>query len=58
MNRVGDVFFILGMVLSFLFFGSVDLLTFLPLPDLNYDLVLLPLFIAAMAKSAQLSLHI
>ena len=58
MNRVGDVFFILGMVLSFLFFGSVDLLTFLPLPDLNYDLLLLPLFIAAMAKSAQLSLHI
>lgn len=60
MNRVGDVFFILGILISFLLIGSVDILTIISSSSSswNYDLLLIPLFLAAMAKSAQLSLHI
>jgi len=58
MNRVGDLFFLLGIFFSFFLFGSVDIITLLSSNGINTDLLLLPFFIAAMAKSAQLFLHV
>ncbi|MBY0335020.1 MAG: NADH-quinone oxidoreductase subunit L [Acetobacteraceae bacterium] len=66
-NRVGDLFFMLGMALTFLTFGSLEFdaifagaeaqrnATFLGLPSL--ELIGLLLFLGAMGKSAQLGLH-
>jgi NADH:ubiquinone oxidoreductase subunit 5 (subunit L)/multisubunit Na+/H+ antiporter MnhA subunit len=58
MNRIGDIFFILGILLSLLFIGSIDLLTILSYPHFNTDIILIFFLLAAMAKSAQLFLHI
>lgn len=58
MNRIGDIFFILGILLSLLFIGSIDLLTILSYPHINTDIILIFFLFAAMAKSAQLFLHI
>ncbi|WP_353211726.1 NADH-quinone oxidoreductase subunit L [Rhodovarius sp.] len=66
-NRVGDVFFMLGMALTFATFGSVEFSTifaaapaqaqaqFMGLPALEVIGVLL--FLGACGKSAQLGLH-
>jgi len=65
-NRVGDVFFMLGMALTFATFGSVEFsaifaavpastATFLGLPSVEVIGVLL--FLGACGKSAQLGLH-
>jgi len=66
-NRVGDVFFMLGMALTFLVFGSLEFNTifdaaaskvdetFLGLPAL--ELIGVLLFLGACGKSAQLGLH-
>lgn len=66
-NRVGDVFFMLGMALTFLIFGSLEFNTifaaaaakvdetFLGLPAL--ELIGVLLFLGACGKSAQLGLH-
>ena len=66
-NRVGDVFFMLGMALTFLVFGSLEFdtifaaaaskveETFMGLPAL--ELIGVLLFLGAMGKSAQLGLH-
>lgn len=58
MNRVGDVFFILGIFISFLFLGSLDLFVINTLPVSNLDFFILALFIAAILKSAQIPFHI
>jgi hypothetical protein len=59
MNRVGDVFFLLGIFLSLLLLGSSDVLILISSFNyLNSDLLLISFFIAAMAKSAQLYLHL
>jgi len=66
-NRVGDLFFMLGMALTFVVFGSVEFsaifaaapthanTTFMGLPALEVIGVLL--FLGACGKSAQLGLH-
>jgi NADH-quinone oxidoreductase subunit L len=66
-NRVGDVFFMLGMALTFLTFGSLDFdtifaaasskvdATFMGIPSL--ELIGLLLFGGACGKSAQLGFH-
>ncbi|WP_421994395.1 NADH-quinone oxidoreductase subunit L [Roseococcus sp.] len=66
-NRVGDVFFMLGMALTFLTFGSLDFdtifaaasskvdSTFMGIPSL--ELIGLLFFGGACGKSAQLGLH-
>ena len=66
-NRVGDLFFMLGMALTFLIFGSLEFNTifaaaaskvdetFLGLPAL--ELIGVLLFLGACGKSAQLGLH-
>jgi NADH-quinone oxidoreductase subunit L len=66
-NRVGDLFFMLGMALTFLVFGSLEFNTifaaaaskvdetFLGLPAL--ELIGVLLFLGACGKSAQLGLH-
>jgi NADH-ubiquinone oxidoreductase chain 5 len=59
MNRVGDVFFLLGIFLSVLLLGSSDVLILISSFNyMNSDLLLISFFIAAMAKSAQLYLHL
>jgi NADH-quinone oxidoreductase subunit L len=66
-NRVGDLFFMLGMALTFFTFGSLEFdaifgsaealagKTFLGIPAL--ELIGVLLFLGAMGKSAQLGLH-
>lgn len=59
MNRIGDIFFLLGIFLGSLLFSSLDIITMSSIStNHNYDLFLIFLFLAAMAKSAQLYLHI
>ena len=58
MNRVGDVFYILGILTSLLFIGSIDIISINTNYIFNYDILLLPLLIACMSKSAQLTLHL
>ena len=58
MNRIGDIFFILGMLFSLLLYGSIDIITLISYYSINSDIILIPFFIAAMAKSAQIFLHI
>jgi hypothetical protein len=61
-NRIGDWGFSLGLFLMFLIFGNLDLTTITTLaPLINGDLLnILTIFllIGAMAKSAQIGLHI
>lgn len=66
-NRVGDLFFMLGMALTFWTFGSIEFdtifqgveaarqLTFAGLPVL--EVIALFFFLGAMGKSAQIGLH-
>ncbi|EFH10013.1 NADH-quinone oxidoreductase subunit L [Pseudoroseomonas cervicalis] len=66
-NRVGDLFFMLGMALTFWTFGSIEFntifqgveaarqLTFAGLPVL--EVIALLFFLGAMGKSAQIGLH-
>ncbi|MBP0462894.1 NADH-quinone oxidoreductase subunit L [Roseomonas sp. PWR1] len=66
-NRVGDVFFMLGLALTFWVFGSVEFnaifaaidqhkdATFAGLPA--YEVICVLLFLGACGKSAQLGLH-
>lgn len=63
MNRIGDVFFILGIILAYFLFGSVDLnIISSVINTYNYSILInlffISLFIAAMAKSAQILLHL
>ncbi|MFC3124705.1 NADH-quinone oxidoreductase subunit L [Pseudoroseomonas globiformis] len=66
-NRVGDLFFMLGMALTFWTFGTIEFngifqgveaaqnMTFAGLPVL--EVIALLLFLGAMGKSAQIGLH-
>ena len=66
-NRVGDLFFMLGMALTFWTFGSIEFatifagieqaqtVTFAGMPVL--EVIALLLFLGAMGKSAQIGLH-
>lgn len=63
-NRVGDYGFLLGMMLIFVFFGSLDFLKVLPaasdtLPygGLAVTMITLLLFVGATGKSAQIPLY-
>jgi len=58
MNRLGDIFFIIGIIISLLLFGSTDIIILNSHPEFNSDILLIFLFLAAMTKSAQLSLHL
>jgi len=58
MNRVGDIFYLIGLLLAFSWLGSMDLLTLNSNFFFNLDYLLIAFFIAAMAKSAQLYLHL
>lgn len=58
MNRVGDMTFLLGIFLSISWLGSCDLISINSDLSINWDLILIPFFIAAMAKSAQIYLHL
>ena len=70
-NRIGDMFFILGIVMLYALFDSFDYKTiFLNIDSINFsnletylglsyiDFACLFLFIGAMAKSAQIPLHV
>ena len=59
MNRIGDIFYILGILISLLLIGSLDIISInLGGNNLNLDILLLSLFIACMSKSAQIYLHL
>jgi NADH:ubiquinone oxidoreductase subunit 5 (subunit L)/multisubunit Na+/H+ antiporter MnhA subunit len=58
MNRIGDVFYLLGILISLLLYNSVDILTLISNTYINNDILLFFFFLAAMAKSAQIFLHI
>src|SRR5487761_2766126 len=53
-NRIGDLFFAVGVALIFFKFGSVVLGSTFP----AFDVIGVLLFIGAMGKSAQLGLHV
>jgi len=61
-NRVGDCFFTIGMFATLWSFGNIDYSTVFSLaPFVNEDLVTIIgicFFIGAMAKSAQVGLHV
>ena len=59
MNRMGDMSYILGIILSLYLLGSLDIISINSnYYYLNWDYLLLTFFIAAMAKSAQIYLHL
>lgn len=58
MNRIGDVFFLLGIFLCLTQLGSIDIITLFSHANENLDIILISFFIAAMAKSAQIYLHL
>lgn len=58
MNRVGDMAFLLGIFLSISWLGSSDLISISTDLSINWDYILISFFIAAMAKSAQVYLHL
>lgn len=58
MNRVGDIFFLIGLFLSLAWLGSFDLISISTESNINWDYILITFFIAAMAKSAQIYLHL
>jgi NADH-ubiquinone oxidoreductase chain 5 len=62
MNRIGDWGFSLGLFSIFLIFGNLDLTTIVtlaPVVDANLlNIISLFLLLGAMAKSAQIGLHV
>lgn len=56
-NRIGDVIYLLGIFFTILYIGNLNF-SILNSFFSSYDLILILFLIAAMAKSAQLSLHI
>lgn len=58
LNRIGDLFFLLGLFFSFFFFVSLDIFSLITTVHFNIDFLILSFIIAAMAKSAQLFLHL
>ncbi|MDO9707873.1 NADH-quinone oxidoreductase subunit L [Paracraurococcus lichenis] len=66
-NRVGDVFFMLGVALTFLTFNSIEFATIFPAVEAHahdtflgvnsIELIAVLLFLGACGKSAQLGLH-
>jgi len=62
MNRVGDTFLTIGMIIILLAFGNIDYYTIFSLsPFYNNDIITIIgicLLIGAMAKSSQLGLHV
>ena len=66
-NRVGDVFFMLGLALTYYVFGSIEFATIFPAVEAHTDdlflgvnaveLIAVLLFLGACGKSAQLGLH-
>jgi NADH-quinone oxidoreductase subunit L len=66
-NRVGDVFFMLGLALTFYVFGSIEFATIFPAVEAHaadrflgipaIELIGVLLFLGACGKSAQLGLH-
>ena len=58
MNRIGDMAFLLGIFLSISWLGSSDLISISTDLSINWDYILISFFIAAMAKSAQVYLHL
>src|SRR6478735_9346341 len=66
-NRVGDVFFMLGLALTYLVFGSIEFATIFPAVEEHandlflginaVELIAVLLFLGACGKSAQLGLH-
>ena len=58
MNRIGDMTFLLGIFLSISWLGSLDLISISTDLSINWDYILISFFIAAMAKSAQVYLHL
>ena len=57
-NRIGDIFYLLGILISLLLYNSIDILTLISNTYINNDILLFFFFLAAMAKSAQIFLHI
>lgn len=58
MNRIGDIFFLLAIFGGSMIFNSLDILTINCISNnKNWDIFILFLFIAGMAKSAQIYLH-
>lgn len=58
MNRIGDILFIIAILIASLFFGSTDLIIINSYPNFNSDFFIFFFFLAATAKSAQLYLHL
>ena len=58
MNRVGDIFYILAILFSYIIFGSTDIIILNSYPIINTDIFIFFFFLAATAKSAQLYLHL
>ncbi|TDH63884.1 NADH-quinone oxidoreductase subunit L [Dankookia rubra] len=66
-NRVGDVFFMLGLALTYYVFGSIEFATIFPAVEAHtndlflgvnaVELIAVLLFLGACGKSAQLGLH-
>lgn len=57
MNRIGDIFYIIAILIAYLIFGSFDFFIINTYTN-SMDLFLIFFFLAAMAKSAQLYLHL
>lgn len=60
-NRIGDIFFILGTLFSLFYFNSLNLISIITTINtyhISVDYILFSFILAAMAKSAQLYLHI
>jgi NADH:ubiquinone oxidoreductase subunit 5 (subunit L)/multisubunit Na+/H+ antiporter MnhA subunit len=58
MNRLGDIFLLISILFSNLLFNSTDFNIINYFPPFNTDLFIFFFFFAAMAKSAQLYLHL
>lgn len=58
MNRIGDTAFLLGLFLSISWIGTWDIIAISSCSNVNWDFIIIAFFIAAMAKSAQIYLHI
>ncbi len=58
MNRIGDLFFLLGLFFSLFLIASLDAISLITTVNINMDYLIISFLIAAMAKSAQLYLHI
>jgi NADH-ubiquinone oxidoreductase chain 5 len=58
MNRIGDTFYILGILMCYIIIGSIDIFTILSYPSINNDFIIIFFILASMAKSAQIYFHI